>query len=575
MSGWRQAFRRIGGPDAVTWPAFWATLIANLIGHFATGGAVAAPLWVRLLAVLVGQLAMFAPLVLLRLTLLRDPAHPHPWAALAGFAIAPLVRSAALVWVLVTVGGIQDPQWVPRALGAFTNLFLVLLISAIVVSALREHTRTLEQLMAVQRDLALTRAQVQGQVETRNEEALARVKATLEREIAGLETGPDAVGSLQRLATDVVRPMSHELARSVPSWRPEPELAAARVARAEVVRDLGQHGPFLPIVTAALMTFVSLVPSQTFLATARLQVIAASSLGVASMLWLANRALDRLLPRRTAVGSLLLVVLAAALAGLIPASIAGLALGGHAGVALAIGGGIFVAGLALLAATIRAVLTQQQRTEVELRLSTEQLRASLVRLHQVEWFQRKALSRALHGPVQSAATAAALRLDAAVRSGTASPQLVDEVRRTLLREVDVLDGAAQPPLPVDQLADRLAGTWAGVCTVQLACDDAGFRVLAGDAVLRSTVHEIMTEAVSNAVRHGRAQEVGITVAMGSDGAERLTLVVDDDGRGEIGASSGLGTQILDQCALHWSLEQRADGRRLRALLPVPEQVGAG
>ena len=203
MSGWRQAFRRIGGPDAVTWPAFWATLVANLIGHFATGGVVDTPLWVRLLAVLVGQLAMFAPLVLLRLTLLRDPARPHPWAAIAGFAVAPFVRSAALVWVLVVVGGVPDPQWVSRTLGSFANLFLVLLISALVVSALREHTRTLEQLMAVQRDLERTRAQVQGEVETRNEEALARVKATLEREIESLQSGPDAVGSLQRLATDV------------------------------------------------------------------------------------------------------------------------------------------------------------------------------------------------------------------------------------------------------------------------------------------------------------------------------------------------------------------------------------
>ena len=570
MSGWRAAFRRIGGPDAVTWPAFWATLVANLIGHFATGGVVPAALWVRLLAVLVSQLAMFAPLVLLRFTLLRDPARPHPWVALAGFVVAPFVRSAALVWVLVTVGHVADPQWVPRALGSFGNLFIVLLISALVVSALREHTRTLEQLMAVQRDLELTRAQVKGQVELRNEEALARVKATLEREIDGLESGPDAVGSLQRLATDVVRPMSHELARSVPAWRPEHGAGSIRIARAEVVRDLGQRGPFLPVVTAALMTLVVLAPSRTFLASAGIAVIATSSLGVAVTLWLANRALDRLLPRRTAGRSLLLVVLSSVIAGLIPSSIAGVVLGGAPGVTLAIGGAIFVAGLALLAATISAVLAQQQRTEAQLRLSTEELRSSLARLHQVEWFQRKALSRALHGPVQSAATAAALRLDAAVRSGTATPELVEEVRATLMREIDVLDGAAQPPLPVDELLERLAGTWAGVCSVHLDIDQAGIRALAQDAVLRSAAHEIMTEAVSNAVRHGKAQEVDITVSLAADAPDVLDLVVVDDGHGEIRPSTGLGTQILDQCALHWSLDQMPGGRRLSARLPAAQ-----
>ena len=73
MSRWREAFDRIGGPDAVTWPAFWITLFVSLIGNLTTGGAVSAPLGVRVLVIMVVQLAMFAPLVLLRYTLLRNP----------------------------------------------------------------------------------------------------------------------------------------------------------------------------------------------------------------------------------------------------------------------------------------------------------------------------------------------------------------------------------------------------------------------------------------------------------------------------------------------------------------------
>ena len=574
MTRWRPAFRRIGGPDAVTWPAFWATLVANLIGQFSTGGNVAAPTWVRLLAVVVGQLAMFAPLVVLRLTVLRDPARPHPWVAVIAFAVVPFIRTAALVWVLVTVGGVADPQWSQRALGSFANLFLVLLISALVVSALREHARTLTELTTVRGDLERTREQVQGQVETRNEEALARVRSTLEREIASLESGPEAVGSLQRLATDVVRPMSHELAQSVPDWRPETPAIRTRVARSDVVRGLGQRGPFLPLATAAIMTVILIAPAQTFLVSARLEVLAASSIGVGVMLWFANRLLDRTLPARTTTRSLVIVVVAALIVGLVPAGFSGLAIAGQsgagAGVRLAIGGTVFVAGVALTAATIRTVLTQQRLTEAELRESTDQLRASLARLHQLEWFQRKALSRALHGPVQSAATAAALRLDGAMRSGVVDPQLIDEVRASLMQEIDVLDGTVQPPLPVEALLDRLAGMWSGVCAVQIDLDDPSRAMLEDDPVLRSTAHEIMTEAVSNAVRHGRAQEVQIALSVTPDDPDVLRLVVDDDGHGEIRASSGLGTQILDQCALGWSLEQVPAGRRLSARLPAAQ-----
>jgi hypothetical protein len=138
------------------WPAFWATLVANLVGHFGGGGQVDAPTWARLLALLTSQVVMFMPLVALRLTLLRDPEHPRPWVALAGFAITPVVRTAVLVGMLVVVGGLEQPQWLQRTLSAFPSQFLVLLVTAVVVGSLREQARTLQRLRQVQQDLART-----------------------------------------------------------------------------------------------------------------------------------------------------------------------------------------------------------------------------------------------------------------------------------------------------------------------------------------------------------------------------------------------------------------------------------
>ena len=60
--------------------------------------------------------------------------------------------------------------------------------------------------------------------------------------------------------------------------------------------------------------------------------------------------------------------------------------------------------------------------------------------------------------------------------------------------------------------------------------------------------EIVTEAVSNAVRHGKARSVEVS-ARGGD--QELVLTVRDDGSGESGFDVGLGTRLLEDCALTW------------------------
>ncbi len=571
MSSWGKALRRIGGPDAVTWPAFWASLVANLVGQFSTGGQVDAPTWVRLLAVLVSQLAMFIPLLILRLTLLNDPQRSRPWVAVAGFALAPIVRTPVLVWVLVTVGGISQPQLLQRLLGAFLNIFLVLLITALVVSSLRDQARTLQALEHVQRDLQLTRSQVELQVQERNEAALHRVRATLEDELQRLGAPEgDAVRDLQRLATDVVRPMSHDLAQSVPSWKPPESEGDIRIRRRDLIRAVGARGPFLPLPTALVETAIILAPSSTFLIAIRIPVLLMASLGIYLTLTCANLVLNKILPRTTPTRSFLAVLAAAIISSALQAGTAGFLLGGTQGRALAIGGTVFIAGLSMMAAIIGTALKQQREAESQLRLSTDLLRVNLARLHQVQWFQQKALSRALHGPMQSAATAAALRLDAAVRSGQTSEGLVSEVRESLRQQIDVLGVDEPQTLDLDQVFDRIIGTWEGLCEVRITADAPSRRNLEIDPVLRSTTSEIISEAVSNAIRHGRATTAQVAVSQPND-TSLLIHVIDDGQDQAVSSGSGLGSQLLDECTTEWSLESTDRGRHLRAELPLDPQ----
>jgi signal transduction histidine kinase len=175
--------------------------------------------------------------------------------------------------------------------------------------------------------------------------------------------------------------------------------------------------------------------------------------------------------------------------------------------------------------------------------------------------------------MQSAATAAALRLDAAVRDGQPTQTLLEEVRASLLQQVDVLGVDEPQVLELDEVFDRIAGTWQGLCAVQIAMDEAAEQVLADDPVLRSIAVEIISEAVSNAVRHGQAANASVRVS--APGAGALVIEVADDGQDRRGpAGSGLGSQLLDECTTNWSLREQEQGHQLLAELPVVREAAA-
>jgi anti-sigma regulatory factor (Ser/Thr protein kinase) len=77
--------------------------------------------------------------------------------------------------------------------------------------------------------------------------------------------------------------------------------------------------------------------------------------------------------------------------------------------------------------------------------------------------------------------------------------------------------------------------------------------------------EIVTEAVSNAVRHGGATQV--SAAMSCEG-DRTTLIVQDNGQEATSGAPGLGTRVLESCALEWSRDRIPGGAILRAVLPA-------
>ncbi len=191
--------------------------------------------------------------------------------------------------------------------------------------------------------------------------------------------------------------------------------------------------------------------------------------------------------------------------------------------------------------------------------------AQLMRSH-VDAAAARDIADRLHGDLQGELLAAAARID---RLGP------DDVRIgvELARVVRLLDGALSVPVALQRLplAVRLAdlqARWAGLLdvTVELPVE--------GPIGARSEdlIVGIVSEALTNAKRHGMARQVHVGIVELPEAGSGLLVLIDDDGVGPRAGGAGIGSAHLDAVAPGaWSRVRRdSGGTRLEVVL-----AGAG
>ena len=220
MNDLRRTLNQIGGPYSITWTSFWVTYALNLLTHFTGNPGIGAPFITRFAIVSLSQLAIWAVLLTGKAILLRNTAvQPRPFTTLALFAIAGIARGIVIGVCLSAAGGDASPQLVYRGLAGLFTISTVLTVTALTVNAAREHAERLRDLMASNEALEDARAHMTVGIEARNEAAVARIQRELLQEFEAIDPDcpADAVSLLERTASEMVRPLSHELASSIPA----------------------------------------------------------------------------------------------------------------------------------------------------------------------------------------------------------------------------------------------------------------------------------------------------------------------------------------------------------------------
>lgn len=219
--------------------------------------------------------------------------------------------------------------------------------------------------------------------------------------------------------------------------------------------------------------------------------------------------------------------------------------------------------LSLFASVVSEVLSSRAEIRKQLIASLGQdqldsdVRAALGRIRNRE------LAQYIHGNIQNKLLSFALKFDQDNLSADDVSRLLDEVDTLFSKAIS--DYQSVDTADLDEQLAHLVQRWAGF--VNIAQSSSLSKSDLSEEQIRSLV-QVVSEGVSNAVRHGFAKNLKINIQQSASDNRQIEVTVEDDGLGPRSGKPGLGTELLNATSgTNWSLTAgKFGGSVLRARL---------
>ena len=491
-------------------------------------------------------------------------------ANLIAMVIGVVLRGCTLAFLAVTFGMTTSWELGYRIVSGLIAQLGVLVLIAIVVSAYEGHRRLAADLESQRRQLASTVIAAKAQADLLKSQIREQVRSTIAPLLDQLDQvlqGDDdddaltrARQSIRQVVDDDLRPLSHRLESGdgLPKSVIETHVIGQRV-RVPMPSSLEMGRLLQPLIVGLIAAL--LVTSQAVRALSGFSVLIfpmVTGIVVCAGLWIVRSLVSRW------ESPLWLGVLASAV---VTAVILPMALLVQSAVGLPVPIGIVNAAVVVgaivgtLTSLAVAVDSRRSSTEEQLRESVEQLTIATSLLRQEVFVTQRNLGYVIHGSIQSALYAAAMKLSS---TQVGSAENVYSARNDILSAVTRLDAMnVRRSILVDTLAD-IAELWDDTCVVRWTIDHKTVRLLAEYPHAAASAGEIARECVSNAIRHGSATEVWVTI---SQVDEHVQVTALDNGKGvDDSRQVGLGSRMLDEVCVSWRRESSGSGTSVVAEL---------
>ena len=512
----------------------------------------------RFLVATAGYLAAVAVLLVARRFLVGKEEKSRPAFVLTAFLIAGFARGVVILSLDVLTGQHQVGQELFRLLGGPIFTFVTFTLAAVLASNYQRHRESLAALADERYRLQIRSAGIRAKVQIQREELLGKVRSLLDPAIAKIQanltgtSSTDAIASLRSTVDEVVRPLSLEVAEASDELEAESGRAVIREEAPIPSRIL--LGEFIVPLWASLILSIVLVPAAFLLEdplsslTILLCAFLSMFLGLGFFQWLTMK-----LPVPPFLVALLVPSFSAI--SLIPIYFAAEELEWNVTVQQV--NALLLFGVCVGVTTFAAQFSQLQRkaTTENLVGVNQQLEILNASLRQELWLNRRRTASVLHGPVQAALFASAMKLS---QEQKPTAELVAEVEQDISAAIEKLNNPSNlEGEDISDLLNQIVEIWSDAAKITIEIPEPLEAEIARSPLASEAFIEISREFITNAIKHGKASSVSLKVSRIDD--LRIAIKVVDDGQGlPPGAKPGFGSKLLSELSLVWRQTREGD-----------------
>lgn len=502
----------------------------------------------------------------LRLALLpTGPYSPRPAKTLLIFVIGATVRSLAVGQISVMLDLAEEQEFLYRAFAGALLGTLTLSVAALTAALIREHAQTQADLASEREALVTARDSAEHMVEQQKFEIFNIVRESIEPAVSEISqnlanASTQDSENVKASATKISNLIETKLRPLSASLHQEKKFEVPRVTSLE-------EGPSLirlpnklilrNVVSPIAIYLILIVPNTTgaylYLGYSSLPIVLLAYAPLLMILAVFVRLPISNKPIRSGFAFLILaaVLSIAWTPALLIVRLLGIDVLDRLSLAPTSTLGTMMVGLLLTYGLV--VDNQRVSFDVELREANQQLNLELNRTSQLIWHVRQRAAQTLHGSVQASLTAANMRI---LGADEVDEDLLEKVRQDLVRATESLTNLDGPNLDLKTSLTDLVELWQGVCKVEVSIDDELFDLISANQVTSHCINEIIKESVNNAIRHGKARLVQISIQDLNDGS--IQIKITNNGDTNLFGSPGVGSQILDEITMNWSRESIGD-----------------
>ena len=449
--------------------------------------------------------------------------------------------------LLFSVTEVNDAGF--RIASSIANFSISALLATIAVGRIREHAQSVQKLMTDQYRLAYVEMVTKENLDEFEEKQVEPIKKQLLSSLKLIKTQSvdQALLTIRKTIDEIVQPLSRNLEELISNWNP-PEVKQKEIkidwkkAISTATRPEEVNVKLTPVILSLIGTPTMV---NNFGLITGLIVIGQSLLTGYFLYGLVKNVISKLF--KGSLGYLLILLTSGLIQGLLTL-IWTYSIDSSFAILILAPGAALVSGFFISLNT--SATNQALDVSKSIEKTTKELSWGVSRVRNERHQRSRNLGRKLHGEIQAQFASAFLIIQNNQNDSAKAQAMVIDLASGLEKDVEKLSDISTKNQKLDEMIEKLKQTWQGVAVINFEANQEVINNVDKDNLCSTALLDIIPELCFNSIKHGQASEVEVSLSH-INPKTILLQVKNNGGEGDKDSQKGLGTKLLDECAISW------------------------